>query len=72
MTAHERRMRALEMTTRQRSLVSVKRWWDCLSDCERASVTAQVSDLDAEIFTLLLVVSEADIGAIAAKMGHPG
>ena len=60
------------MTTRQHSLVSLKRWLHSLNDYELATVTATVPDLDAEIFALVMVCSEHEIRSAVADMGHLG
>lgn len=72
MTTHEKRLRALEMSTRQHSLLSLKKWLHCLTDLELAEVTATVPDLDAEIFILIMVCDDAEIRAVVADMGHLG
>ena len=66
----EARLEQLERQMRTQSALSVKRWLHAFTDLELATLTTTVSDLDAEIFMLLLVCSEAEIRAIAGQLGH--
>jgi hypothetical protein len=68
MTANEKRLRALEQTMRQHSLMSLKRWLNGLTDLELAMITATAIDLDAEIFMLLLVCDDAEVRAAVSQI----
>jgi hypothetical protein len=68
----ETRLRALEMTTRTRSLIALRRWLSGLNDYDLALILAEASDIDREVACLIMLVSEAEIASIVADMGHVG
>jgi hypothetical protein len=68
----ETRLRALEMTTRTRSLIALRRWLSGLNDYDLALILAEASEIDREIACLILLVSEAEIASVVASLGHLG